>query len=81
MPYEKQKKIFDMFYQGQTEDSQMITDMGLKFTIARGIVLSHGGKIWIDRADTTGNIFRFTLPYKSVRTTISNSKEVYNIHE
>ncbi|MBN1860426.1 MAG: PAS domain-containing sensor histidine kinase [Candidatus Thermoplasmatota archaeon] len=81
VPQEKQKKIFDMFYQGQTKEDQMISDLGLKLAIARGIVLSHGGKIWIDREDTTGNIFRFTLPYKSVQTIKSNSKDTNIIHK
>jgi signal transduction histidine kinase len=75
IPPDKQKRIFDMFYQGHTEDDQIITDMGLKLTITRGIILSHGGKIWIDCKDTTGNIFRFTLPYKPVHTIKSNSKD------
>jgi len=56
IPKNKQKKIFDIVYQ---IDSGID---GLGFTIARGVVLSHGGKIWIESEQGQGSIFRFTLP-------------------
>jgi PAS domain S-box-containing protein len=56
IPKNKQKKIFDIVYQ---IDSGID---GLGFTIARGVVLAHGGKIWIESEQGKGSIFRFTLP-------------------
>jgi len=57
----KQKKIFDIVYQ---IDSGID---GLGFTIARGVVLSHGGEIWVDSEQGQGSIFRFTLPITPIQ--------------
>ncbi|MCH7647829.1 MAG: hypothetical protein IIA83_04390 [Thaumarchaeota archaeon] len=35
---------------------------GLGLTICNGIVLSHGGKIWLDKEYTQGTCFKFTIP-------------------
>jgi PAS domain S-box-containing protein len=59
IPKNKQKKIFDIVYQ---IDSGI---EGLGFTIAQGVVLSHGGKIWVDSEQGKGSVFRFTLPVPS----------------
>ncbi len=56
MPKNKQKKIFDIVYQ---IDSGI---EGLGFTIAQGVVLAHGGKIWVESEQGHGSTFRFTLP-------------------
>jgi len=56
IPKNKQKKIFDILYQIDTGIE------GLGFTIAQGVVLSHGGKIWVDSELGKGSTFRFTLP-------------------
>jgi len=56
IPKNKQKKIFDIVYQIDSG----IENLG--FTIAQGVVLSHGGNIWVDSEQGKGSIFRFTLP-------------------
>jgi histidine kinase len=56
IPKNKQKKIFDILYQIDTGIE------GLGFTIAQGVILSHGGKIWVDSELGKGSTFRFTLP-------------------
>jgi len=70
MPKNKQKKIFDIVYQ---IDSGID---GLGFTIARGVVLSHGGNIWVDSEQGKGSIFRFTLPITSVQDQEGKFKKV-----
>jgi PAS domain S-box-containing protein len=70
MPKNKQKKIFDIVYQ---IDSGID---GLGFTIARGVVLSHGGKIWVDSEQGQGSIFRFTLPIVSIQDQEGKFKKV-----
>ena len=37
---------------------------GLGLAIARGIVLGHGGRIWIESAPGVETAVRFTLPTK-----------------
>jgi PAS domain S-box-containing protein len=70
IPKNKQKKIFDIVYQIDSG----IDDLG--FTIARGIVLSHGGKIWVDSEQGHGSIFRFTLPITPIQDQEGKFKKV-----
>ncbi len=70
IPKNKQKKIFDIVYQ---IDSGI---EGLGFTIARGVVLSHGGKIWVDSEQGQGCIFRFTLPISPIQDQEGKFKKV-----
>jgi len=70
IPKNKQKKIFDIVYQ---IDSGI---EGLGFTIARGVVLSHGGKIWVDSEQGQGSIFRFTLPISPIQDQEGKFKKV-----
>jgi PAS domain S-box-containing protein len=70
IPKNKQKKIFDIVYQ---IDSGID---GLGFTIARGVVLSHGGKIWVDSDHGQGSIFRFTLPITPIQDQEGKFKKV-----
>jgi two-component system sensor histidine kinase VicK len=70
IPKSKQKKIFDIVYQ---IDSGI---EGLGFTIARGVVLSHGGKIWVDSQQGQGSIFRFTLPITPIQGQEGKFKKV-----
>ncbi len=76
MPKNKQKKIFDILYQVSPGINQTFGDIDLGFTISRGIVLSHGGKIWIEGKNGSGNILRFTLPNKSIQGIKGKFKEV-----
>jgi len=70
IPKNKQKKIFDIVYQ---IDSGID---GLGFTIARGVVLSHGGEIWVDSEQGQGSIFRFTLPITPIQDHEGKFKKV-----
>jgi two-component system sensor kinase FixL len=38
------------------------TGMGIGLSICRSIVEAHGGRIWFERRESGGTIFRFTLP-------------------
>jgi len=64
VPPEHQGKIFDKFYQVVGPDTSIQKGTGLGLAIARGIVESHGGKIWIEsppKDQTTGSCFYFSL--------------------
>ncbi len=51
--------VFDRFWQSKRTNR---SGAGLGLAIARGIVLGHGGRIWIESAPQAGTVVRFTLP-------------------
>ncbi|HXI14055.1 MAG TPA: ATP-binding protein [Thermoanaerobaculia bacterium] len=59
IPKEHQDKIFDAYWQAKRADRM---GAGLGLPIARGIVESHGGKIWVESEPGEGTTFFFTLP-------------------
>lgn len=51
--------VFDRFWQSKRMNR---SGAGLGLAIARGIVLGHGGKIWIESSPGNGTVASFTLP-------------------
>jgi signal transduction histidine kinase len=62
IPVEKMDNLFKTFYQVDTSLSRKHGGTGLGLVICKGIIESHGGKIWIDRNYTRGTSIKFTLP-------------------
>ena len=65
IPLEKMDNLFKTFYQVDTSLSRKHGGTGLGLVICKGIIESHGGKIWIDRKFTHGTSIKFTLPIAS----------------
>ena len=57
--------LFKTFYQVDTSLTRKHGGTGLGLVICKGIIESHGGKIWIDRNYTHGTSIKFTLPIAS----------------
>jgi two-component system sensor histidine kinase KdpD len=53
------ERVFDKFYRAREGEGG---GAGLGLTICRGIVVAHGGRIWVEARDGGGASFRFTLP-------------------
>jgi len=53
--------VFDRYYRG-AETAQGIPGMGIGLTIARDIVVAHGGRMWAESRPLVGSSFIFTLP-------------------
>jgi two-component system sensor histidine kinase KdpD len=70
IPEQEQTRIFEKFY--RAEASHQIPGAGLGLVIAREIVRTHGGEIWVESKVGEGSIFRFSLPPSTVET-ISNA--------
>jgi len=62
IPLESQQHLFQKFYKIDTSPTRKHGGTGLGLTICRGLVESHGGKIWIDKEYTQGSCFKFTIP-------------------
>jgi two-component system sensor histidine kinase KdpD len=58
VPSGEEEEIFEKFHRA----SRTGPGMGIGLTICRGIVMTHGGKIWYERSEGGGASFRFTLP-------------------
>lgn len=76
IPKDKHKKIFELFYQADSGMDRKYGGTGLGLSISRGIVLAHGGRIWVESIPDKGSIFRFTLPVKPVQDIEGIFKEV-----
>ncbi len=61
IPGSEQEAIFEKFYRGQSV-RQRIPGTGMGLTIARAIIQSHKGKIWVESKPEEGVRFSFTLP-------------------
>jgi len=67
IPKDKQEKIFEIFYQVDSGMDRKFGGAGLGLAISRGIVLSHGGNIWVESEPDKGSTFRFALPITPVQ--------------
>ena len=59
IPPGEEERIFDKFYRTGPKRTRGV---GLGLAICRGIVVAHGGRIWVENRPDGGARFRFTLP-------------------
>ena len=76
IPKDKQDKIFEIFYQVDSERDRKFGGVGLGLAISRGIILSHGGNIWVESEPGKGSTFRITLPITPVQDLEGKFREV-----
>ena len=55
-----EQRIFEKFYRAPSAADR--GGVGLGLAICRGIIATHGGRIWAENRAGGGVIFRFTLP-------------------
>jgi len=76
IPKDKQKKVFETFYQVDSGMDRKFGGAGLGLAISRGIILSHNGKIDVKSTVEKGSTFQFSLPLKPVENLENRFKEV-----
>lgn len=59
---EHQAKIFQPFYQVNTTSMYTHDGLGIGLSLAKDIVKSHGGEMWVKSIPGSGSVFHFTLP-------------------
>jgi signal transduction histidine kinase/DNA-binding response OmpR family regulator len=59
---EHQAQIFHPFYQVNTQTLYPHDGLGIGLSLAKDIVKSHGGEMWVKSEPGSGSIFNFTLP-------------------
>jgi PAS domain S-box-containing protein len=67
MTEEQVERIFDKFYRADHSNTA-VGGIGLGMNIARNIVETHGGKIWVESTYGRGTTIRFTLPLLMKKT-------------
>jgi signal transduction histidine kinase/DNA-binding response OmpR family regulator len=59
---EHQEKIFQPFFQSDTTSMYSHDGLGVGLSLAKDIIESHGGEIWVKSNENNGSVFHFTLP-------------------
>jgi signal transduction histidine kinase len=59
---EHQEKIFQPFYQVNITPTYPHDGLGIGLFLAKDIVKSHGGDMWVKSDQGNGSVFHFTLP-------------------
>jgi two-component system sensor histidine kinase VicK len=62
IPKEELSKVFEKFYQVGERVSTDVSGTGIGLSVAKEIVVLHGGKIWVESERGQGAKFIFTLP-------------------
>ncbi len=57
-----QSKIFHPFYQVNTTSMYSHDGLGIGLSLAKDIIKSHGGEMWVKSEPGSGSVFHFTLP-------------------
>lgn len=76
IPRNELKKVFNIFYQVDSGEDRKYGGVGLGLAISRGIVLTHGGKMWVKSKMNEGSTFSFTVPIKPVQDIETRFKEL-----
>ena len=62
IPDNEKDKVFKKFYQLDTSLTRETEGSGLGLVICKGIVETHGGKMWFESQEGKGTTFYFTIP-------------------
>jgi PAS domain S-box-containing protein len=64
IPAQEQEKLFQPYHRVE-HDRQQFPGLGLGLSVAKQIILAHGGNIWVTSRDGQGSTFSFMIPVKT----------------
>lgn len=70
-------KVFDKFQQIESSLSRKVGGTGLGLPIAKELILTHKGKIWVESEENIGSKFLFTLPKFNIYTNFLIELELF----
>jgi signal transduction histidine kinase len=76
IPKDQQGNIFNAYFQIKSDEDKKSNGVGLGLAISRGIIIAHGGCIWVESTLGEGSKFTFTLPVKPVQDIESRFKKI-----
>ena len=62
IPLDEHKRVFKAFQRGATVENSAAQGAGLGLAICKGLIETHGGRIWIKKKTTPGATISFTIP-------------------
>lgn len=74
IPADEIAHLFDRFYQTRG-NAQKSKGLGLGLAICKGLVVAHGGRIWVESLPGAGSGFNFTIPAAMIAEPSSAAKE------
>ncbi|MBE3122366.1 MAG: PAS domain-containing sensor histidine kinase [Thermoplasmata archaeon] len=77
IPKNKQKKIFERFYQVDSGIDRKFGGVGLGLTISKKIIDTYGGQIWVDSTIGKGSSFKFSVPLQTVKNIEDDLQEIF----
>jgi signal transduction histidine kinase len=62
IPADVQDKVFDRFYQVDQSATRKVGGAGLGLYICKSLATAFGGRLWLERSDSTGSTFSLWIP-------------------
>jgi signal transduction histidine kinase/ligand-binding sensor domain-containing protein/CheY-like chemotaxis protein/AraC-like DNA-binding protein len=81
MSEEEQHRIFDRFFQGETQAGIMNQGSGIGLSIAKEFVRLHRGTISVESSPGKGSVFIVSLPCQQILQSTASIEECYHARE